>query len=316
MSQMECIRELSIALIRLTQESSLDEKLKDDTKVFLEYLLYQVENAEQTPIKFYEKSAPYYEFSNFYISPFIDDEGKKWTTVENYFQAKKFRNPEYREYIRQADTANKAFALGRMKKLGGYLSKNLVNSKTCKETVNSVIDKFMSLGLKPIENWEEERLDVMEVALYYKFSQNKKLRDLLTSTENRPIIEDSPRDSFWGIGADGKGENHLGRLLEKTRSNMIKYDKIKTELTNWLYPTIENLILENPINPETGYPWFDIDQATLKQARKVIKNNREMIDQGIEDILYNTIIDEETDFNLDEDTKNELLNEFVTEMNI
>lgn len=49
-----------------------------------------------TTIKFYKQKEPFYEFSNFYASKFELD-GKTWSTTENYFQATKFDNEEYKE---------------------------------------------------------------------------------------------------------------------------------------------------------------------------------------------------------------------------
>lgn len=36
------------------------------------------------------------------------------------------------------------------------------------------------------------------------------------------IVQDSPYDSFWGIGPDGKGENNLGKALVKLRTELRK----------------------------------------------------------------------------------------------
>lgn len=35
------------------------------------------------------------------------------------------------------------------------------------------------------------------------------------------LVEDSPHDGFWGCGADGAGSNHLGRILERVRSELL-----------------------------------------------------------------------------------------------
>lgn len=37
------------------------------------------------------------------------------------------------------------------------------------------------------------------------------------------LIENSPFDSIWGIGSDGKGKNLLGKALANTRQRLI-YD--------------------------------------------------------------------------------------------
>lgn len=63
-------------------------------------------------------------------------------------------------------------------------------------------------------DWENIKNQVMWKALVAKFSQHEVLKQLLLSTGNRTLIEDSPHDSYWGIGNDGKGLNMLGKMLE------------------------------------------------------------------------------------------------------
>jgi len=52
-------------------------------------------------IRFFSKSETYREFSNF--APFgIDLDAKRWPTVEHYYQAQKFTDPELQTAIRRA----------------------------------------------------------------------------------------------------------------------------------------------------------------------------------------------------------------------
>ena len=172
---------------------------------------------ESATIRFYEPKKPFYEFSNFFETSFELD-GTKWTTTEHYFQASKFRqNPDYVEVIRVASTPNKAFILGQQKKKGGYAGKWPLDPKKDKRSLNDLIDSFKEC--KIIEDWDQVvKIEVMEKAVMAKFSQNEKLRALLISTGDAEIVEDSPRDSFWGIGKDGNGQNMLGKILMKIRT--------------------------------------------------------------------------------------------------
>lgn len=167
-------------------------------------------------ISFYEPKAPYYEFSNFYKCKNLVIEGTTWITTEQYFQAQKFRGTEYFDIIHQADSPMKAFALARQKKLAGYQSKWVVNKKTCNRPINELVDEHKHLKLA--ENWDAIKIDVMKTALLAKFSQDAKLKQLLLSTGDAAIVEASPRDSFWGSGKDGNGQNKLGELLMEVRS--------------------------------------------------------------------------------------------------
>lgn len=80
------------------------------------------------------------------------------------------------------------------------------------------------------EVWDEMRYKVMVDANKAKYSQNKALRDLITSEEykGKGFTESSPLDLCWGTGfaethpdADDetkwKGQNLLGKALDETR---------------------------------------------------------------------------------------------------
>lgn len=70
------------------------------------------------------------------------------------------------------------------------------------------------VNLRP--DWDSVKLDIMEEVLRAKFSDPvlaKKLKDV-----DEPIVEDNTwHDTYWGV-CNGVGENHLGRLLEKIRT--------------------------------------------------------------------------------------------------
>jgi N-glycosidase YbiA len=54
-----------------------------------------------------------------------------------------------------------------------------------------------------------------------KFNSHPELRKLLLATGLAQIVEDSPRDYFWGCGEDRSGLNHLGKILMQIRATLI-----------------------------------------------------------------------------------------------
>ncbi|WP_084194551.1 NADAR family protein [Insolitispirillum peregrinum] len=71
-------------------------------------------------------------------------------------------------------------------------------------------------------DWSLVRVPIMKWCLRVKLAQNwKRFSELLLSTGDVPIVEDSRTDSFWGAKPDGGdflvGENALGRLLMELR---------------------------------------------------------------------------------------------------
>ena len=114
-------------------------------------------------------------------------DGLWWPSVEHYFQAQKFSDPEYRERIRTAHNSKQAALLGRSRKV------------------------------KLRDDWETVTEDVMSAAVLKKFQTHLELKALLLSTGDETIVENAPGDYFWGCGQDGTGLNRLGMILEQVR---------------------------------------------------------------------------------------------------
>jgi len=69
--------------------------------------------------------------------------------------------------------------------------------------------------------WDSNRIAVMERCLNLKF-QDPELAKKLAETGTKELSEGNVwKDSFWGV-YDGKGENHLGKLLMKVRNGLVK----------------------------------------------------------------------------------------------
>ena len=69
-------------------------------------------------------------------------------------------------------------------------------------------------------DWNTIRLPTMEQILRLKLEQNPYVKKKLLETKNYQIVEDSPKDSFWGSGPDRLGKNQLGKLWMKLRSEL------------------------------------------------------------------------------------------------
>ncbi len=54
-----------------------------------------------------------------------------------------------------------------------------------------------------------------------KFQTHRDIRDILLSTGNAEIVENSPIDFYWGCGADGSGKNMLGKILMEVRDILL-----------------------------------------------------------------------------------------------
>lgn len=118
--------------------------------------------------------------SNFYEAP-ITIEGRRFRCVEAAFQAAK------------CPSRAKEF-----ENLNGSEAKRLGRK----------------VALRP--DWEEEKLEIMYLLLAAKFAQHPELAEKLKAT-SEPIVEDNTwGDTYWGC-CRGRGQNHLGKLLEQLK---------------------------------------------------------------------------------------------------
>lgn len=67
-------------------------------------------------------------------------------------------------------------------------------------------------------NWDDEKVDVMRKIIRAKAEQHEYVRRKLLETGDRPLIEGSWRDDFWGIGPNRDGKNMLGKLWMELRT--------------------------------------------------------------------------------------------------
>ena len=148
-------------------------------------------------IYFYSRADEHGYLSNFASYGFELD-GKYWRTSEHYFQAQKFITtaPKYAEKIRIVHTPKEAANMGRSRKY-------------------------------PLRaNWDNIKDEVMYRAVLKKFQTHADIRQRLLATGDEPLVENAPGDYYWGSGADGSGQNKLGKLL------MVVRDRLRQDESN------------------------------------------------------------------------------------
>lgn len=141
-------------------------------------------------VGFYERE--FYVFSNF--SSFqVEWKGRVWSTSEHAYQASHFFNtaPELVEKIFNVRSAHDAF-------------------KIAEANVDKIPD-----------NWDDIKIDIMEDICKHKLQQHEYVQRKLLQTKDIPLVEDSPKDSFWGWGIDRNGRNELGKVWMRLRSEFL-----------------------------------------------------------------------------------------------
>ena len=138
----------------------------------------------------------FYCFSNF-SSFSVKWKEKVWPTSEHAYQAAHFFKtaPALAQKIYKAKSAHEAY-------------------KIAKANTN-----------KAPENWHGIKTAVMEDIVRHKLKQNPYVMRKLMQTGKRYIVEDSPKDSFWGWGLKRNGRNELGKVWMKLRDEVNKKGK-------------------------------------------------------------------------------------------
>jgi ribA/ribD-fused uncharacterized protein len=140
-------------------------------------------------IGFYERE--FYCFSNF-SSFAVRWKRKVWPTSEHAYQAAHFFKtaPILAEKIYKAKSAHEAYKLAKAN-----------------------TDKVP-------KNWEQIKIAIMEDIVWHKLKQNPYVMHKLIQTEKKLIVEDSPKDNFWGWGPNRDGRNELGKIWMRLREKI------------------------------------------------------------------------------------------------
>jgi ribA/ribD-fused uncharacterized protein len=143
--------------------------------------------AQVAPAKIAEFQGPYRFLSNFWPAE-IEFEGITYPTVEHAYQSAKTMDMTERRRIAGLATPSEAKAAGH------------------------------ALVVRP--DWEAVKFDVMEKCVRAKFTRHTDLGAQLVATGEALLEEGNTwGDRIWGV-YEGQGENRLGKILMKVRSEL------------------------------------------------------------------------------------------------
>ena len=77
--------------------------------------------------------------------------------------------------------------------------------------------KIMQKNVEKVKYTNQQQLIIMEKLLRLKLEQNPYVLKKLLETNDYYIVEDSPKDNYWGWGINRDGRNQLGKIWMKLR---------------------------------------------------------------------------------------------------
>lgn len=140
-------------------------------------------------IGFYPRE--FYTFDNFAAFQ-VDYLGHRWPTSEHAYHAAKFVDsaPEVVELLKEARSPHDALRIAQDQKP------------------------------KCAEDWDERKVSVMYEICRLKLVQNVYVLQKLELSGDLEIVEDSPKDDFWGWGPNRDGRNELGKIWMRLRDEL------------------------------------------------------------------------------------------------
>ena len=120
----------------------------------------------------------------------FDLDGFHWPSVEHYFQGMKREDDGFRARIAAAAHPRDARRAGRSRRA------------------------------KLRKDWKQVRRVVMTRAVYTKCKAYPEVAEALLATGDRPLMEVTAYDYYWGCGRDGRGYNTYGEVLMDVRDKL------------------------------------------------------------------------------------------------
>ncbi|MBP5678983.1 MAG: NADAR family protein [Bacilli bacterium] len=139
-------------------------------------------------IDFYKEFGDLGYLANYSNHGFTVD-GVYYKTAEHFYQASKFDDPVIIQRILDCDTPKEASQIGRDR------------------------------SFKRIPDFRNVKLEKMYQGVYEKFRQNPDILEKLLSTGKEEIREMTTKESYWGVGSNLDGENHMGKILMQVRDS-------------------------------------------------------------------------------------------------
>lgn len=161
------------------------------------------------------------------------------------------------------------------------------------------------------EDFNDNRIKIMQELIDIKFINNTNLAQRLTSI-TEPIIEENTwNDTFWGI-CNGIGENNLGKCLENTKQKImykkhfLNFDKVDKLLNENEYLSLKGKIVQIDITKqEQNKKNITITKQKTNIPVQKSYTTKDFIEQAKTNKIYQNIL------NYLKNTNNEQLKKYI-----
>lgn len=82
-----------------------------------------------------------------------------------------------------------------------------------------------------IQDWDNNKVGVMEDLVRTKFQTHIDLKIKLLMTGTEELVQGNSRDTFWGVNLDMRGYNYLGNILMDIREEIVETEGSAWEVT-------------------------------------------------------------------------------------
>lgn len=149
-----------------------------------------------------------------------------YPTVEHYFQTMKFVNIVDDSSVATVSTTNTTIAIdeGINSSNNNHATASIaeiarcVRNATTPDETQALVKQYKQYRRA---DWSQAKDNIMLNALQAKLETYTDVRDFLLSTGQARLVETSPVDDYWGIGADGQGLNKMGQLWMTLRTSLL-----------------------------------------------------------------------------------------------
>lgn len=234
-------------------------------------------------ILFYDSKEPFFEFSNYYIAE-IKVDNVVYPSSEHYYQSQKYIG-EYANIIRTASTPNKARYLAQKVIRNGYPA-SWYHSPQNRTLLNDLITQ----NTETIRgDWDDVKDNIMRKACWAKFSQHSRLKEILLDTDIAEIIENSPRDDYWGIGRKKDGKNMLGQILMEIRGLILGVIPSFISINKNLKTTADIICSLKKCNLQKYFPELETENFCKKIGSKIVMHVDKPNINDLTDVLVRAI---------------------------